>query len=1575
MSDTVDRRIVEMRFDNEQFEKNVSQTLITLDTLKKALEMNNAGKGFEEVQKSANRVDLSNVQNGVEQTTKQFSAMEIVAITALANITNSAVNAGKRLVSSFINPLISGGKQRALNMEQAKFMFGGLTNMQTGLKYTAKEIGSVGESGTIMDNLYNAVEGTFYSLDKAALIGSQLMAAGISGTSEDITKVLKGVAGVASMFGADYQRVGDIFVKVKTQGKLMGQDLMSLNTMGVPTIATITEYLNKMGDGAKYTQEQVSAMVSKGQIDFKIFSGAMQEAFGEQAAKSKQLFTGAVEDMAAAMARIGEKFWRPLIGSGGLGVNFFNAMVPVIDNINTVLTPAFNAWGNAAASLTKRLMPLIDLFGALFDYDNTLAELKKLSSENLKDVNGNYIVDPERVKLLEKNGRIIQALNAVLRDDAPAKYIDEIAQFYKVSPQILHFANNLQESFKKIHKTFSEGKEVLSAFATVFKEVFSGGDSGGIRQLAYGLGLTNSELEHIYDIVGGVKSVFNVLKNVITTIANIFLKVLNKVGIGLSENTGVFRGFFDLILSIFAAIGRLLSGVEKPLNSIINLISAVGSGLTNIFSGLGKVLGAISDRAIDVLDGLTLSLDGFGEKAVPVIEKLLSFSTGAIDAAFSALATAISKLGGALKIAGNVFLGFGVWNVLKAIGSWFKTLKESGLANVGIGEVFNQTRLMMIDVGTTFKIWQKSIQANTILKIAIAVGILAGSMKLLASIPAKRLLSATGAISAMFTELVAVTKMVNPVKISGLIGLAISVRILAGAVKAIGDMSGTDLAKGVIAVGALLGAMTMIVDHMFKLNTKMWHMKKTSVLPLVLAIIGLSLAVKLLVGPIKLLGSMDIASLAKGIVAVGILLGMLVGAMILLSNYLKLQSKGLLSFLGKQAQIYALVAVLLMLTGAVAILSLVVYKLGRMDITSLAKGLGSIAILLATIAGFVELVQLTAALPGEMLAMGAMMVAFAIAIKTMAEPIKMFANMKVTQLAKGLGSLAIILAEVFGFMMGMKLMGSGGKMFAVAGSLVVVAVGIKILASALKDLSSIANAAQGLAVLFGALLILGTAMVLLQGSIMGAAAIAAVSAAMWLLAPALLMLSTIDIEGIGNAILALVSVLGVLAVAAGLLVIFPELIPALLILAGVIVAVSAGLFLMGAAVGAVGAGIYLLGLGLQMLIDLFVNSAEAVKQVGLGLIELSADIGIAIAKGFISFMDVMIENKDTIIQYFSMLFDAIIDVLIDKIPRLVEAGLLMITSILTSIDDHIGEIADRSVSIVVNFCNAFFSEDNVARLTETGIEMVDNIINGIKQGIQNKIDDGTFASIGNTIIKLLIPLGGPIWALATGLGEDIGTNLAQGVDSAKPEVKDSSEGIQKTITDNTKPSDKDMIDIGSNSVSGIIKGMDNKKGDLKQKSKEIGTLVNDVIRMTNDIHSPSRVLMRTGEFMMLGLIAGLDNLTGDYQNRAKSISTMMIDSFDSSGGLDTLTPIINPIFGTADLSQLTSSVSLGLDAKMQEERALSNNISNLTKSLNAMTGTMNSRSLNVYNTIDGTADPEAFADGLIRSFRLNARTV
>ena len=100
MSTTVDERVVEMRFDNGQFEKNVSTTMSTLDKLKQKLNLTGASKGLEDVNTAANKVNMSGLGSAVETVHAKFSALEVMGVTALANITNSAVNAGKRIVSA-----------------------------------------------------------------------------------------------------------------------------------------------------------------------------------------------------------------------------------------------------------------------------------------------------------------------------------------------------------------------------------------------------------------------------------------------------------------------------------------------------------------------------------------------------------------------------------------------------------------------------------------------------------------------------------------------------------------------------------------------------------------------------------------------------------------------------------------------------------------------------------------------------------------------------------------------------------------------------------------------------------------------------------------------------------------------------------------------------------------------------------------------------------------------------------------------------------------------------------------------------------------------------------------------------------------------------------------------------------------------------------------------------------------------------------------------------------------------------------------------------------------------------------
>ena len=109
MSKTVDERVVEMRFDNKNFEKNVSTSMSTIDKLKQKLHFKGATDGLDNLGKAAKNVNFSPLSRGVETVQAKFSALQVVGTTALVNITNQAINAGKRITSALtIDPIKPG---------------------------------------------------------------------------------------------------------------------------------------------------------------------------------------------------------------------------------------------------------------------------------------------------------------------------------------------------------------------------------------------------------------------------------------------------------------------------------------------------------------------------------------------------------------------------------------------------------------------------------------------------------------------------------------------------------------------------------------------------------------------------------------------------------------------------------------------------------------------------------------------------------------------------------------------------------------------------------------------------------------------------------------------------------------------------------------------------------------------------------------------------------------------------------------------------------------------------------------------------------------------------------------------------------------------------------------------------------------------------------------------------------------------------------------------------------------------------------------------------------------------------
>ena len=135
MSTMVDSRVVEMRFDNKQFESNISTSMSSLDKLKQSLNMSTSAKGLKDVGDAANKIDMGGLANGVETVKARFSALQVIGVTALASITNSAVNTGKRMIKALtIDPIKTGFSEYELKMNSIQTIMSNTANKGTKMK-------------------------------------------------------------------------------------------------------------------------------------------------------------------------------------------------------------------------------------------------------------------------------------------------------------------------------------------------------------------------------------------------------------------------------------------------------------------------------------------------------------------------------------------------------------------------------------------------------------------------------------------------------------------------------------------------------------------------------------------------------------------------------------------------------------------------------------------------------------------------------------------------------------------------------------------------------------------------------------------------------------------------------------------------------------------------------------------------------------------------------------------------------------------------------------------------------------------------------------------------------------------------------------------------------------------------------------------------------------------------------------------------------------------------------------------------------------------------------------------------
>ena len=558
MSRTIDQKVVEMRFDNAQFEQNVKTSMGTLDNLKKSLNMDGATRGLENVNQAVNNVSFDRMASGIEALRNRFSTLGIVGMRVIQNLTDAAMKFANKGLSFVTDGIVQGGIRRAMNLENAHFQLQGLLKDET--KVTA-----------VMKNVQDAVDGTAYGLDAAAKAASQFAASGLE-AGDEMYRALRGIAGVAAMANSDYESIADIFTTVAGNGRLMGMQLQQLSNRGLNIPSILGKELGK-------TEVEIREMVTKGQISFQTFADAMDSAFGEHAKKANETFTGSISNIKAALGRIGALFVSPLIEQNNPVIKLLNAIRERINNIKTGLEPLALTFTNFVKNVAGKLA-------------NTFGNLKvDKSVENFVN-----IVTPLGGAL----ANVFGVLGSVLKIASEA--------FKMVFPEeavqgVIKFCEHLKELSKNLKLGEKPAENLRDAFGGFFSIIKLLIDV--IKAIGDGIGKLTSKLtglpSDIFEIAGAVgrwvtSTVDAIEENgILSTVIGDFGETLGNAVSGIRDylkETNLLQKAGETISSVFSKIGSIITGVGPKIKDILK---GTGEGLSTFFedADLGFSIGGV----------------------------------------------------------------------------------------------------------------------------------------------------------------------------------------------------------------------------------------------------------------------------------------------------------------------------------------------------------------------------------------------------------------------------------------------------------------------------------------------------------------------------------------------------------------------------------------------------------------------------------------------------------------------------------------------------------------------------------------------------------------------------------------------------------------------------------------------------------------------------------------------------------------------------------------------------------------------------------------------------------------------
>lgn len=1220
MSKTIDERVVEMRFDNKQFESNVQTSLSTIEKLKKSLDMDGATKGLESIDSAAKKVDMSGLGSAVETVKTRFSALEIMAVTALANITNSVVNTGKQMLRSLvIEPIADGFNEYELTLNA-------IQTTMAGTGKTAKEVeAQLKKLDEYADKTVYSSADMFNNLPKFTNAGVEI---------EQATTAMVGIANATALAGGDARQASIAFYNLGQSigtGYLSRMDYNSINNAGIATM----EWKNQMVEAALAAGTLTKAgdgLYKAGNKTFtlqQLFIDGLQEQWA-----TTDVMMKVFQDYGDETTEIGAKAY-----SAAQDLRTFSMMMDSLKA--TAGTGWKDTWQILFGDLDEAKALWTELGNVIGGFISAQADARNEMLQGWKDLGG-------RTKLIEalKNAfegiqSVIKPIYEAFREIFPpttAKQLYDITENLRKFTANLKLSDtasaNLKSTYKGLFAILDIVKQAFSAIFTAIKPLFGGFGTlrDGILGVTGGIGDAIVAFDEFIKSSGAFQKVGEGIATVIQTIMTALSTLKNKIKEKFeSASFELFHSLLERIhermTQVGDAAGEMKSGVIVAFEVIgetlancqfVQLLSAVWNAVKTIGSGIVKILGELGGSLAKNLGEANFS---------GIIDLLNGISFGAI-------AVGITKFVGTFREA------------IKDIGSF----KESFIG-------------ILDSVRGCFEAYQNQLQAGTLLKIASAIAILTASLIALSLVDSEKLNVALGAITVLFAELLASMAVFNKISgqatgvmksVTAMLGIATAVLILASALKKIADLDAKQLTTGLIGVAGLTAMMVAAAKAMSS-NSK-------TIIKGATQMVIFAAAIKILASVCEQLAKLDWNQLAKGLVGVGVLLA----EVSLFLRTAKFSGKAITTATG-----------IVILSAAIKVLASACKDFGEMKWEDIGKGLASIAVLLAEITAFTKLTGNAQ----NVISTGVALIAIAAAMKILASAVKDFSTMQWGEIARGLTAMAGALAAITVAVKFMpnNMAGIGAGLVIVSAALVVLSTALEKMGNLSWE-----QVAKGLITLGGAMTILAIGLNTMTGTLAGSAALLVAASALLVLTPVLAILGAMSWSSIVKGLVTLAGAFAVLGVAGAVLTPLVPSILALsgsLALIGVaVVGIGAGLALAGAGLSALAVGLTALAAAGTAGATAIVASLTVIITGVAGLIPaIVAKIGEAI----VEFCKVIADSAGAIGEAVKAVILMLVDVLVECVPAIADGALKLIAGVLEALVEYTPSIVDSIFQFLI----------------------------------------------------------------------------------------------------------------------------------------------------------------------------------------------------------------------------------------------------------------------------------------------------